>query len=819
MTTDGVHAGETVRQLLQSFGSGDALALLDLLPIGLLLLDSEDGGVMHLNREAERLLSVRSSSLLGHPVGAAVDPALAELCDPTRWQSLREGRHSAREDLQVQTPFGPRWLQVQRLLMPLGAQRRPLAILVLQDAQARRQLERALRESDTRFREVTDAVSECLFVTSVDWDRLHFSSPLLLDMLGLSPMDLRQGPRVFEQRIHPGDLALYRRRLLTQAAGESADMVLRIQHPDRGQRWVRLRTRVQTHDGAAPLVYGILADVTEEQQRHRELQSARDKAESASQAKSLLMANMSHEFRTPMNGILGMTQLLLATGLDARQQHYARQAQGSAEDLQHLLDDMLDLAHLEGEAAEQREEDCVLRPLLETLVAQYRPLAVSRGLQLALDLPPDLPASVPVSAGALRRLLGKLLDNALKFTDQGDVLLRARARTPAGKAPELVLQVLDTGIGIEPEQVPSLFMPFTQGNEGLARRHEGAGLGLAVARQLAEQMGARLEAHARPEGGSAFSLHLPLAVDAAPGDIPRPADEDRLPPAPEGRAWRILVVEDNLVNQEVIEQMLLQLGCHVRLCDGGEEGLQALAESAFDLVMMDIHMPGMDGIQALQIFRSGGEGRRRFANPRQLPVVAVTANALTGDRHRLLACGFDDYLPKPLRSRDLLSMLRRRLFPSPLSHSEAVVAPKVPATRYDGGTMSTAASPISPDRRPASCLDDAALQRLRDLDPSGSNQLLPRVINAFVKSLDKLLPDLQRAREAGMDLAAIRHVAHTLKSSSASLGALQLSKVCADIEAMARNGQTEGLDKLIDGMHDEAGLVRQALEALLTGPQ
>lgn len=133
--------------------------------------------------------------------------------------------------------------------------------------------------------------------------------------------------------------------------------------------------------------------------------------------------------------------------------------------------------------------------------------------------------------------------------------------------------------------------------------------------------------------------------------------------------------------------------------------------------------------------------------------------------------------------------------------------------------MSTAASPISPDRRPASCLDDAALQRLRDLDPSGSNQLLPRVINAFVKSLDKLLPDLQRAREAGMDLAAIRHVAHTLKSSSASLGALQLSKVCADIEAMARNGQTEGLDKLIDGMHDEAGLVRQALEALLTGPQ
>ena len=132
--------------------------------------------------------------------------------------------------------------------------------------------------------------------------------------------------------------------------------------------------------------------------------------------------------------------------------------------------------------------------------------------------------------------------------------------------------------------------------------------------------------------------------------------------------------------------------------------------------------------------------------------------------------------------------------------------------------MSSAATPSSPDRSP-SCLDEASLQRLRDLDPSGANQLLPRVINAFIKSLDKLLPDLQRAREAGMDLAAIRHVAHTLKSSSASLGALQLSRHCAETEAMARNGQTEGLDKLIDAMHDEAGLVRQALEALLTGPQ
>ena len=834
MTPDASLAAETARQLLQALSPGDSLALLDLLPLGLLLMDSQDGRLLHLNREAERLLSVRGATLLGRPLSQGVDPALAELCAPARWQALREGRRSAREDLRVQTPFGPRWLQVQRLLMPLTGQRRTLALLVLQDANARRQLERALQESDTRFREVTDAVSECLFVTNAEWDRLHFSSPLLLDTLGLSPMDLRHGPRLFEERIHPDDLALYQRRLLAQAAGESSDMVLRILHPSRGLRWVRLRTRVQMHAGGAPLVYGILADVTEEQQRHRELQAARDKAESASQAKSLLMANMSHEFRTPMNGILGMNQLLLNTTLDERQQHYARQVQASAEDLQHLLDDMLDLAHLEGETAELRDGECPLRPLLETLAAQYRPQAESRGLRLTLELPEGLPASVPVSAGALRRLLGKLLDNALKFTEQGEVRLRAmqqapteaehepagppQRRTPEGTArrdsSELVLQVLDTGIGIPAEKLQRLFMPFTQGNASLARRHGGAGLGLAVAQQLAQQMGAQLEAWARPEGGSVFSLRLPLD-DQAPPDALAQASGDSTLHKP---SWRILVVEDNPVNQEVIHQMLLQLGCEVRLSSGAEEGLRALCEAAFDLVMMDIHMPGMDGIQALQIFRRGGDGRFRFANPSRLPVVAVTANALSGDRGKLLAYGFDDYLPKPIRSKELQNVLQRQLGHSPTPAPAAGPAAAGPTDHPDGETMPSVTPIPAPDRS-AGCLDDAALQRLRDLDPSGSNQLLPRVINAFIKSLDKLLPDLQRAREAGMDLAAIRHVAHTLKSSSASLGALQLSTLCAELETMARNGQTEGLDKLIDAMHDEAGQVRHALEALLTGSQ
>ncbi|MDM4764529.1 PAS domain-containing hybrid sensor histidine kinase/response regulator [Pelomonas sp. SE-A7] len=782
---------EALPQLPASLGLADLQLLADQLPLGVLLIDTQQARLLHLNREAERLLGLRRQQALGQTVQAVLDPALAALCEPARWLALAQGRRGAREELSI---GGHLSVQVQRSVLAWSGLRRPVGMLSLADLGSKRQLERALRESDTRFREVTDAVRECLFVTTPEWDRLHFASPLLLDMLGLNSMDLRQGPQLLRERIHPDDRALYDRRLLAQAQGEPGDMVLRVQHPTKGQRWLRLRTRLQAHGQAESLVYAILADITEEHERHRELQRARDVAEAASRAKSEFMATMSHELRTPMNGMLGMTELLLGTRLDSVQRHYAETSYRSAETLNRLLDNVLDFARASSGQMKLDRQDFELSRLAERLQQALAPRAEGKGLQLELRLSALLPQRIQGDSARLQQVLQLLLDNAIKFTREGRVALNIGLQ--AGTAQRLLFEVVDSGEGIEPERLSRLFKAFSPGDSSLSRAHGGAGMGLATARQLVELMGGEIGAESQPGQGSRFFFSLPLESSDDPAAAPAEVAES---PAP---AHAILVVEDNAVNQEVLREMLAQLGYQVEVRSDALQGLQALCEKRYDLVLMDIHMPGMDGMEALSLFRQGPGTRFAFRTPPGTPVVAVTANALDGDERRLLQHGFDDYLSKPLRRNQLIDMLKRRL---PVSRADASPEPALMES-----------SPPSPPASGTTQLDALALAKLRELDPTGGNQLLNRIIQAYMKSLDRLLPDLAQARAAGLDLGGIRHVAHTLKSSSASLGALALAQRCAEIEALARNGQTEGLEAQLDDMLAEIEGVRAALNQLLT---
>ena len=288
-------------------------------------------------------------------------------------------------------------------------------------------------------------------------------------------------------------------------------------------------------------------------------------------------------------------------------------------------------------------------------------------------------------------------------------------------------------------------------------------------------------------------------------------------PAPRVDA-HILVVEDNPVNQEVIAQMLRNFGCRVQLAASALEGLRALCEKRFDLVMMDIQMPGMDGIEALGWFRRGPGERFTFVTPPTTPVVAVTANALGGDCERLLGLGFDDYLSKPFRQSQLLAMLSQRLNPGAVVPCAEGVAPGASTKKVGAAAPATPASPASRQAASTTCTDDLldaqALQRLRDLDPSGANRLLERVVQAFASSTGRLLPQLDEAMAAG-DLHGIRHVAHTLKSSSASIGALKLAALCAEVEAMIRNNEVQRLQERVTQMHREIDSVGEALRALV----
>jgi CheY-like chemotaxis protein len=258
---------------------------------------------------------------------------------------------------------------------------------------------------------------------------------------------------------------------------------------------------------------------------------------------------------------------------------------------------------------------------------------------------------------------------------------------------------------------------------------------------------------------------------------------------------RVLVVEDNAVNQEVIGQMLEGFGCLVELRSGASAGLQALREAHFDLVLMDIEMPGMDGVEALGSFRqrAGTEG---FATPATTPVIAVTANALGDDQAHYLGAGFDGYLSKPFRQSQLHAML--------ISHTRLLC----PADSSENGAAG------APSASGVTVLDEQSLDRLRELDPNGENKLMERVVNAFETSVARLMPQLQDAM-AGLELAGIRHVAHTLKSSSASIGALHLSRICAEVEAMARQQQTDGMQGRVTELQAEVETVRVALKQVL----
>jgi len=282
-----------------------------------------------------------------------------------------------------------------------------------------------------------------------------------------------------------------------------------------------------------------------------------------------------------------------------------------------------------------------------------------------------------------------------------------------------------------------------------------------------------------------------LALSAGRPDVPR------LTPR---LNTHILVVEDNVVNQEVIGQMLRVLGCRVRMCSSGLAGLRALCEARFDLVLMDIQMPGMDGVEALSRFRQGKARQFLFVTPATTPVIAVTANALEGDEARFLELGFDGYLSKPFRQRQLLAMLTQHIRPGASAESKQSTGSPPPAGSSTEGQDGV--------------LDVQALDRLRELDPTGENRLMERVVSAFETSVARLMPQLDEALRSN-ELAGIRHVSHTLKSSSASMGAVKLSKMCSEIETMARQGQSDGMNERVALLQAEVDVVRAALKRVL----
>jgi signal transduction histidine kinase len=387
---------------------------------------------------------------------------------------------------------------------------------------------------------------------------------------------------------------------------------------------------------ALVLLY-VVSSAAVNARRVQALESAERAAMSASAAKSVFLATMSHELRTPMNGVLGMAHALTAGPLNAQQSHQVDMLIRSGEGLMTILNDVLDVSKIEAGKLELEILAFDIRDLVDEVVGLWSQAAQAKDVQLICNVDPLAPTWVSGDPTRLRQVLTNLISNALKFTASGEVTVRVG---PAGAA-FLEIQVVDTGIGMSAEQQTRLFQTFSQADASITRRFGGTGLGLAICKQLTELMGGAITVRSAPGAGSAFTLALPLPAAAEPEVAPETPCEGIA-------GLRVLVADDNRINQLVARTILEAAGAVVEVADNGRHALERLAERVYDAVLMDVHMPDMDGLEALRRVRAGAAGAG------DIPVIALTADVMHGDEGDLLACGFDAVQPKPIRPADLV---------------------------------------------------------------------------------------------------------------------------------------------------------------------
>jgi len=630
-------------------------ALLDASDELLMLVRASDLSIGAANR--------RACEALGRGEGELTAMTITEiecgLQDVFFWAEVPKGNWTPLHDAEtVYARADGSTLAVERSVLPVPGDAALISVRA-RDVGARAIAESAIERTASLLAATFESTADALLVVDLAGRILNFNERFAtLFQIPDALLAERNDRRVFRHlraRLRRREDFARLARLLADRGGEAADTI------ELGDgRTIECRSRPHMlHQQVLGRVYS-LSDITERIRHQRELAAARDEALAASRAKSEFLATMSHEFRTPMNGILGATQLLLAGPLDSSTREWAETCKDGAESLLNLVSDILDYAKGEASGFEFERIPYQPRQMLDRALRLFRGSAQDKGLEIRASVDAALPKAGIGDPNRLRQIFNNLLSNAIKFTAQGriDVSLFYTARMPGDGV--LRCEVQDSGIGIPPAKLETIFEPFRQADSNTSRRYGGTGLGLTICRQLAQGMGGRIWAENGAAGGARFVLELPfLAASDAPGSDPTPADR------PPKRICQVLVADDNAVNRMIACRFLEKLGHRGHAVSNGREAIEAVSAGGVDLALLDLEMPELDGIGAAHAIR-------RLPDPQlqATPLVALSASEKSGIRDACRRAGIDAYLEKPLRLNQLATLMERLASGAPLANPQ-----------------------------------------------------------------------------------------------------------------------------------------------------
>lgn len=707
-------------------------------------------------------------------------------------------------------------------------------------------MEHALRESEQKFRSIVEQTSDGIHLTNergtiIEWNhgseqitgvqRGEALGKMSWDVIyNLMPAD-KKSPALYEN--YKASIQDFLRTGHAPWAKQLMDHEL--QRADGTRRYVQqVGFPIKTDNGF--MMCATMRDVTERRRMEEALQRALQEAKAATRAKSEFLANMSHEIRTPLNGIIGMTTLLLDTDLSGEQHEFVETVRTSSESLLVIINDILDLSKIEAGRLSLESQPFELKTCIEDAIDLLALESAQKHLAVSYTIQQGTPDTLIGDVTRLRQILVNLIANAIKFTEVGEVVVSVSFETvspvslDAEKPPlyRIQIAVRDTGIGIPDESIGRLFRPFSQVDSSSNRKYGGTGLGLAISKRLAELMGGTMWVESVPGKGSTFTFAI--IVEAAPVEIRANESRqvgERLTLFMEQELFsrmeplHILLAEDNVINQRVAIRLLERMGYRADVAANGLEVLEALRRQSYDVVLMDVQMPDMDGMEATRRIRT------TWAQDRQPWIIAMTAHVMEGDREWCLSSGMDDYVGKPIRVNKLMDALRRVKRPKNVPAEVTVLdntQNPLPCLPDQPSTPQTTQKPtpatdqpdtvMQPDYTTNPPIDEHIYQQFLETVCGEDPEIEHEFIDMFIDDASTLVAEIRKAfTQTNADM--LQAAAHSLKSSSAQIGAMILSDLSKTLEMIGRSGDIHNAEEPLQHLELEYTRVKHEMEALL----